>query len=265
MRRMADMQLDELYVATSAIGAVNTGLERSGSTNESSNGFSTTSNKKKKSFVGGLFRGGGSKTKGATSDSQQNLGSGGSVGSARRIRYKPDSNLAGTRSSSGRTRSNNTLNDRQLQEAIELSIYDHRGGGSSASRNGRSTTTRNRSSSNGNRNNAESEEEILWRVLEQSKLEATANLPSAKTRHITSTTGKKHTERNTGMDRQRSRRSSGTSPSASHENNHNNRKPPPQRKHPSALGSASNVSKSNSASPPSRRKSSSGRSNNPSR
>ncbi len=145
MRRMAELQLSELYVKTTPSNGIEDLYE--------SNDSSKTKDKKKKSFLG----------KGNNSGAEKSS-AGGSVSSGRRIRYKPDSSLNTTRPAPGAGGSR-TLNDRQLQEAIERSMIESYGGspGSSGAVAG----------------NAESEEEILRRVLEESRLEA---LSSDRTR-----------------------------------------------------------------------------------
>lgn len=148
MRRMAEMQLGELYVKT-------TTRADGGSMNESND--STNKSSKKKSSSGGLF-GRSNTTNGSNSGSKgENAGSG--VNTQRRIRYKPDSalNTTGPASKSD-GKSNESLHDRHLQEAIKRSMYESYG----------IPTETN-----------ETEEEVLRRVLEESRLEASS---AAKTR-----------------------------------------------------------------------------------
>eukprot|EP00531_Pseudo-nitzschia_arenysensis_P004572 CAMPEP_0116119326 /NCGR_PEP_ID=MMETSP0329-20121206/2576_1 /TAXON_ID=697910 /ORGANISM="Pseudo-nitzschia arenysensis, Strain B593" /LENGTH=280 /DNA_ID=CAMNT_0003613009 /DNA_START=61 /DNA_END=906 /DNA_ORIENTATION=+ len=137
MRRMAELQLGEIYVKTTP----SNGIEDLYESNDSSK---NNKDKKKKTFLG----------KGDSSGADKSS-AGGPVSSGRRIRYKPDSSLNITRPASGGSR---MLNDRQLQEAIERSMVETYGGspGSSGAVAG----------------NGESEDEILRRVLEQSRLEA---------------------------------------------------------------------------------------------
>lgn len=125
MRRMADLQLEELYVATSASN--NTRADRVGPDDPGDT--------KKKAFSG-IFRRATDKT---NSDSER-----------RRIRYKPGSTIAET-TSARPTKSRSSFGDREMQQAIELSMAECQG------------TQR-----------VETEEEILRRVLEESKLEAAA-------------------------------------------------------------------------------------------
>jgi len=137
MRRMAEMQLGELYVKT-------TTRADGGSMNEGND--STNKSSKKKSSSGGLF-GRSNTTNGSNSGSK-------GENTQRRIRYKPDSalNTTGPASKSDR-RSNESLNDRQLQEAIKRSMYESYGIATEAN---------------------ETEEEVLRRVLEESRLEASS-------------------------------------------------------------------------------------------
>ena len=200
MRRMADIQLDELYVATATIGADNTNIGGivEGSTGiddihsydvygdnnnvDSNNTMNDNHNNKKKSFVNGLFRRkGADKTKG---DDKRD-----SANSSRQIRYKPGSNLAmngdavrNNNTSSRRSSSNsnsssnnrNTLNDRQLQEAIARSIADSH------------TSSHNHIGDDGNNNNMsynETEDETLRRILEESRLDAISKPTATSTDH----------------------------------------------------------------------------------
>lgn len=114
MRRMAEMQLDEVHVVVTPPA----GIEDLN--NASSNGGTKTTLFGKPKTPNTAERGG------------------------RRIRYKPGSTSA--------VRSPQSFNDRQLQEAIERSMNETQG--------------------NVTNNNVETEEEILRRVLEESRLEA---------------------------------------------------------------------------------------------
>jgi hypothetical protein len=203
MRRMAAIQLDELYVATATIGADNTNIGGIGNggtgiddihsydvygvnnNDGSNNTMNSNQTNKKKSFVNGLFRrSGADKKKGQTNVD----GDGGdSANSSRRIRYKPDSNLAmngdavRNNNSSRRSSSNsnissnnrNNLNDRQLQEAIARSISDSH------------TSSHNHSGDDGNNMsyNNETEDDTLRRVLEESRLDAISKPTATTTDH----------------------------------------------------------------------------------
>jgi hypothetical protein len=200
MRRMAAIQLDDLYVATATIGADNTNIGGIGSggtgiddidvygdnNNDGSNNTMDSSHtNKKKSFVNGLFRRSGADKKKEQTNVDGDVGD--SANSSRRIRYKPDSNLAmngdavRNNNSSRRISSNsnsssnnrNTLNDRQLQEAIARSISDSH------------TSSHNHSGDDGNNMSYhnETEDETLRRVLEESRLDAISKPTATTTDH----------------------------------------------------------------------------------
>ena len=168
MRRMAELQLDELHVVATHAADIEDLGEHDSATSSSS--------KKKKSVGGGLFRR-GNRTSGSNAGATkgETTNSSGSINNGMRIRYKPNSKLNITRNSASVTgsaaskgrisSSNKTLNDRQLQEAIERSMSETYGHGVPKSK----SDARNRN------RNAESEKEILRRVLEQSRLDAANN------------------------------------------------------------------------------------------
>lgn len=120
MRRMAELQLNEVQVVVTPPA----GIEDLNERNNSSNNGNT-----KKTLFGN--------TKNPKTAEH----------SGKRIRYKPGASSAVGSSSDGQS-----LNDRQLQEAIKRSMNETQGGAANS--------------------NVESEEEILRRVLEQSRLEA---------------------------------------------------------------------------------------------
>lgn len=173
MRRMAELQLDELHVVAKHAADIDDLGEHDSATNSRTN----DNRKEKKSVGGGLFRW-GNNTSGSNAGTTkgETANSGGSINNGTRIRYKPNSKLNTTRNSSASTagsaaskgrssNSNKTLNDRQLQEAIERSMSETYGHGVAKSKG---------NVHNGN-GNAESEDDILRRVLEQSRLEASNN------------------------------------------------------------------------------------------
>ena len=218
MRRMANIQLGDLYVATATIGADNTNIGGIGNGgtgiddihsydvygDNNNDGSNSTMNSnhisKKKSFVNGLFRRSGTDKK----KGQTNVGgdAGDSANSSRRIRYKPDSNLAMNgdavrgNNSSRRSSSNsnissnnrNTLNDRQLQEAIARSITDsHTSSHNHSADGGNNTSSYNETEDETLRRileeSNETEDETLRRVLEESRLEANSKPTATTTDH----------------------------------------------------------------------------------
>ena len=167
MRRMAELQLEEVYVATVSTELVDT----SGSTS------SSNKSKSKKALGGGLFR----RLNSAATNSESSGSNRGST--SRRIRYKPDSQLYPPRAAPG----SHQNEDRQLREAIERSIAETTG----PTTNYAELT----------------EDEILRHVLEESRLEALASSNSRKTdQHRNDNDRKpaarKHPPRNSGRNRQ---------------------------------------------------------------
>jgi len=199
MRRMAEIQLDEVCVAASTsidvdvdadADASNTGTGRKGKGDH----------KKKKTLVGGLNifqRGrypsfssrngnGNEKDNDKKGTMDGDASSTTSAKNAKRIRYKPGSSLAttgtvtsksNTAGSKGQRNSGapSSFNDRQLQQAIELSISQSHGSRFDVG------VDRSNGNSNDSGNRVESEEETLRRVLEASRLEAIA-MVSTKTK-----------------------------------------------------------------------------------
>jgi hypothetical protein len=159
MRRMAELQLDELHVVATHAADIEDLGESAHSTSSNNN---NSNSKKKKSLGGGIFRR-GNNTSGSNGGTKgENANSGGSANNGSRIRYKPNSKLNTTRNASA-AGSAATINDRQLQEAIERSMAETFSCGVAESK------------SNAGNDNAETEEEILRRVLEESRLEAANN------------------------------------------------------------------------------------------
>ena len=149
MRRMAELQIGELYVSTTPP----TGIEDFN--NENKNDSSSNKNDRLKNS---FFRKGNAKTSTNNSNGGNTTSTAARTSIGRRIRYKPDSSLNTTSSASdaGRSRiSGETLNDQQLREAIERSMNESHGGTA-----------------------VETEEEILQRVLETSRLEAEGPRPN---------------------------------------------------------------------------------------
>ena len=144
MRRMAEFQLGELYVSTD-LG------ERS---------FSSSDSVKKKSSTGGRFWLSNTSSTGSASSLTigESLSFKRNAEQKKRIRYKPNSILNSAKEISARDgtdksrQDSNKLNDRHLKEAIERSMADTSGRDQKAT--------------------VESEDEILRRVLEESRLEA---------------------------------------------------------------------------------------------
>eukprot|EP00536_Pseudo-nitzschia_multiseries_P010794 jgi/Psemu1/289290/fgenesh1_pg.342_\ len=234
MRRMADIQLSELYVATSKNAASCTGIGGSGAETTGRDDRKT-----KKSVSGGLFqRGnhlGGSRTDVNTNSHSNSSGdskpkgpmdreacSSASGKSDRRIRYKPGSALADAaargRDANGQRRGS-TFSDRQLQQAIALSFAENQGGRSDRDRN------RNR--------RADSEDEILRRVLEESRREAMAASTSTSTSKSASrsksprTTNSKPVEREVVKRASRKSTKSSTSTTSASSSSFRKHPPPP--------------------------------------
>jgi len=136
MRRMAELQLDELYVVTDSTDF----QDFSESTSSSGRSKSRTS----------LFRR-------ANSNASNSVSSGSSKSASRRIRYKPNSHLYPLTASvkSHKSGERDTINDQQLQEAIDRSIAETTGPAA--------------------KHDDLSEDDILRRVLEESRLEALAS------------------------------------------------------------------------------------------
>mmetsp|Transcript_23543 Transcript_23543/g.27013 ORF Transcript_23543/g.27013 Transcript_23543/m.27013 type:complete len:424 (-) Transcript_23543:220-1491(-) len=202
MRHMADIQLNEFYVATTAINVGNTiigDIESTGTTGADRYDNGDNTSKKKKSLVEGFFR--------RNSDDGRKKGLTGGNGGAniKRIQYKPRSNLLmdcnvsnSSRRNSNRNRS--TLNYRQLQEAIARSCTDIHGSGGNEIVD--------------NINFGETEEEILRRVLEDSRLEAMSKTTVTIDRHQNITkSSKRDSTRQTS-----SRGSSSSTPQVYHDN-----------------------------------------------
>jgi hypothetical protein len=111
------------------------------------------------------------------------VSSGSSNSASRRIRYKPNSHLyPPTASVKSRQRSErDRINDQQLQEAIERSIAETTGPVA--------------------KHEELSEDDILRRVLEESRLEALASSRSQNSDHR-KPSPRKHSPMNSGIDRQ---------------------------------------------------------------
>lgn len=240
MRRMAELQLDELYVPTSP----------------SANNEDMANNSSKKNKGGGIFRRGNNTncTNGGTKGEKTSSGT--SANNSRRIRYKPNSNLLtmGNASTPGKggyspRSGGEMLNDRQLREAIERSMIETYGGSPK-----RTSTA----------SNVEQEDEILRRVLEESRLEALSL--ANKTRSYDSNTedfdfndrkppARKQPPTNTGMHNSYSRASV---PSTITQSRQSDRRRQPQQREswsstPSSLSSAPRRSHGGGSNNPSRR------------
>eukprot|EP00535_Pseudo-nitzschia_heimii_P009852 CAMPEP_0197173988 /NCGR_PEP_ID=MMETSP1423-20130617/709_1 /TAXON_ID=476441 /ORGANISM="Pseudo-nitzschia heimii, Strain UNC1101" /LENGTH=303 /DNA_ID=CAMNT_0042622877 /DNA_START=159 /DNA_END=1067 /DNA_ORIENTATION=+ len=133
MRSMAELQLDEMHVVTDSTDFGDKSELTSGSGSRSK---SRTS----------LFRR-------ANSNASNSVSSGSSNSTSRRIQYKPNSHLYPPTASVKSRR--DTINDQQLQEAIERSIAETTGPAA--------------------KHEELSEDDILRRVLEESRLEALAS------------------------------------------------------------------------------------------
>lgn len=138
MRRMAELQLGELYVKTTSANGIEDLYENDKS--------ATSNDKKKKSFLRKGNATSGSSSGGPMSENSSAVGR---VSTGRRIRYKPESSLNTPRSAA----------DQQLEEAIRRSMAESYGSSVAAV-------------SGAPGGNVETEEEILRRVLEESRLEA---------------------------------------------------------------------------------------------